>query len=110
MQDRIRKALKGNQEAVLSLYDEHKDTVQSLCYSLLLEEKEADHATAYVFKKVFEELVAGRIPNETEFTRLTVRKTVMHCKALATKRATVPSGCPEMPILPQLSMTPARWT
>ncbi len=87
MQDRIRKALKGNQEAVLSLYDEHKDTVRSLCYSLLLEEKEADHATAYVFKKVFEELVAGRIPNETEFTRLTVRKTVMHCKALATKRS-----------------------
>ncbi len=87
MQDRIRKALKGNQEAVLSLYDEHKDTVGRLCYSLLLEEKEADHATAYVFKKVFEELVAGRIPNETEFTRLTVRKTVMHCKALATKKS-----------------------
>ncbi len=87
MQDRIRKALKGSYEAMLSLYDEHKDTVGCLCYCLLLEEKEADHATAYVFKEVFQELVAGRIPNEAEFTRLTVRKTVMHCKALATKKS-----------------------
>ncbi len=87
MQDRIRKALKGNQEAVLSLYDNHKDTVWSLCNALLLEEKEADHATALIFKKVFEELLAGRIPNEEEFTRLTIRKTVMHCKALASKKS-----------------------
>ncbi len=87
MQDRIRKALKGSHEAMLSLYDEHKETVGRLCYSLLLEEKEADHAAAFIFKKVFEELVAGRIPNEAEFTRLTVRKTVMHCKALASKKS-----------------------
>ncbi len=87
MQDRIRKALKGNQEAVLSLYDDHKTGVLSLCNDLLLEEKEADHATALIFKKVFEELLAGRIPNEEEFTRLTIRKTVMHCKALASKKS-----------------------
>ncbi len=87
MQDRIRKAMKGNQEAVLSLYDEHKKEVLSLCYALLQEEKEADHATARIFKKVFEELVAGRIPNEEEFTRLTIRKAVMHCKALASKKS-----------------------
>ncbi len=66
MQDRIRKALKGSHEAVLSLYDDHKDTVWSLCNALLLEEKEADHATALIFKKVFEELLAGRISNEAE--------------------------------------------
>ncbi len=87
MQDRIRKALKGSHEAMLSLYDEHKETVRSLCYSLLLEEKEADHAAAFIFKEVFKELVAGRIPNEAEFTRLTVRKTVMHCKALSSKKS-----------------------
>ncbi len=87
MQDRIRKALKGNQEAALSLYDEHKKTVQSLCYALLLDEKEADLAASFIFKKVFEELVAGRIPNEAEFTRLTIRKTVMHCKTLSSQKS-----------------------
>ncbi len=87
MQDRIRKALKGNQETLLSLYDDHKTDVLSLCNALLLEEKEADHATALIFKKAFEELLAGRIPNEEEFTRLTIRKTVMHCKALASKKS-----------------------
>ncbi len=87
MQDRIRKALKGNQEAVLSLYDDHKTGVLSLCNALLLEEKAADHAAAFIFKKVFEELVADRIPNEEEFTRLTIRKTVMHCKALASQKS-----------------------
>ncbi len=87
MQERIRKALKGSHEAMLSLYDEHKGTVRSLCYSLLLEEKEADHAAAFIFREIFKELVAGRIPNEAEFTRLTVRKTVMHCKALSSKKS-----------------------
>ncbi len=87
MQDRIRKALKGNQEAVLSLYEAHKETVLSLCCALLLEEKEADHATAQIFKKLFEELLAGRIPNEEEFEKLAVRKTVTHCKALLYKKS-----------------------
>ncbi len=87
MQDRIRKALKGNQEIMLSLYDEHKEAVWSLCCALLLEEKEADHATAHVFKKMLEELAAGRISNEGEFTRLTIRKAVMECKALAVKKS-----------------------
>ncbi len=48
MQDRIRKALKGSHEAMLSLYDEHKETVGRLCYSLLLEEKEADHELIFI--------------------------------------------------------------
>ena len=72
MQDCIRKAMKGNQGAVLSLYDAHKGTVMSLCYALLLDEKAADHATAYVFKKVFEELVGGGVTDERGVIRLTV--------------------------------------
>ncbi len=87
MQNRIRKAQKGNMEAMLSLYDEHKGAVLSLCKLLLLEEKEANHGTAFVFKKLFEELTAGRIQTEEEFHRLLIRKTVMHCKALSAKKS-----------------------
>ncbi len=87
MQNPIHKAQKGSQEAMFSLYGAHKHTVLSLCNMLLLDENEADHATALVFKTVFEELAAGRIVGKEEFTRLTIRKTVMHCKALTTKKS-----------------------
>ncbi len=87
MLNRIKKAKKGNIEAMLSLYDEHKSAVLSLCRLLLLEEKEANHGTAFVFKKLFEELTAGRIRDEEEFHRLLIRKTVMHCKALSAQKS-----------------------
>ncbi len=87
MQDSIHKARKGNQEAVLSLYDESKRTVLSLCRTLLLTEKEADHAATLIFKKVFEELLSGRIESEEEFKNLAIRKTILHCKMISSKKS-----------------------
>ncbi len=84
-QEHIQKAIKGNQESMRALYDEHKSKVLCLCQALLLDENEADHATAYVFKKAFEEAATGRINTDKEFSTLIVRKAVLHCKAKLTK-------------------------
>ncbi len=84
-QEHIQKAVKGNQEAMRALYDAQKSKVMCLCQALLLDENEADHATALIFKKALEEVGTGRIAADQEFFALLIRKTVLHCKAKLTK-------------------------
>ncbi len=68
----------------------------SLCNILLQNDKEADHAAAHVFKTIFEEVAAGRIQSDKEFAQLSIRKAVMHCKALDSQKSSrsfrVPTG------------------
>ncbi len=87
MKDLISKARNGSQEAVKSLYDANKKTVFGLCRYLLADEQQASKATSHVFKKLFEELMAGRITTQKEFELLAIRKSVQHCKALSLQKS-----------------------
>ncbi len=87
MQNRIRKAQTGDQAAVLSLYEDHKQTILRLCQNLLLNEESAGQAAAQVFGQLFEALLAGRVSDEAEFARLAVRTAVTHCKMLTTRES-----------------------
>ncbi len=95
-QNNIQKAAKGSRDAMRALYDAHKSKVLCLCQKLLLDENEADHATTYIYKKAFEELVTGRITSDEEFHSLVIRKAILHCKSKAMKKSNrafrVPTG------------------
>ncbi len=86
-QNNIQKAAKGSRDTMRALYDAHKSKVMCLCQALLLDENEADHATAYIYKKAFEELVTGRVTSDEEFQKLVIRKTILHCKSRAMKKS-----------------------
>ncbi len=86
-QDDIRKAFKGDRRAMQTLYDLYKSKVMCLCQGLLLDENEADKATASIFKKTFAELMSGRLDTEEAFSKFLIHKTIFYCKGQTLKKS-----------------------
>ena len=81
----IKKAYKGNRDAMTELYRSNKQRVFYVCGLLLCDPKAADHACVHVFKNAWEYLLDGKIETEQEFTDFVVRKAVYYCKNRLTK-------------------------
>ncbi len=86
MDERIRGAIKGQEGAMLGLYEEHKKQVVCLCRALLVEEEAVRESVPAIFHKVWEELLAGRIDTEENFSEILIRRTVMYCKSVELKK------------------------
>ena len=76
----IKKAYKGNRDAMTELYQSNKHYVYYLCNLLLCDTKAADNACVHVFKNAWDYLLDGKIETEQDFTDFVVRKAVSHCK------------------------------
>ena len=76
----IKKAHKGNRDAMTELYQSNKHYVFYLCSLLLCDPKAADNACVHVFKNAWDYLLDGKIETEQEFTDFVVKKAVNHCK------------------------------
>ena len=81
----IKKAHKGNRDAMTELYQSNKHYVFYLCSLLLCDPKAADNACVHVFKNAWDYLLDGKIETEQEFTDFVVKKAVNHCKNKFTK-------------------------
>ena len=81
----IKKAHKGNRDAMTELYQSNKHYVFYLCSLLLCDPKAADNACVHVFKNAWDYLLDGKIETEQEFSDFVVKKAVNHCKNKFTK-------------------------
>ena len=76
----VKKAHRGNRDAMTELYQSNKNYVFYLCNLLLCDPKAADNACAYVFKNAWDYILDGKIETEKDFTDYVVKKAVSHCK------------------------------
>lgn len=81
----IKKAHKGNRDAMTSLYQLNKQQVYYICNLLLCDPKAADNACVHVFKSAWNYLLDGKLAAEEEFTEFVIRKAVNHCKNKITR-------------------------
>lgn len=81
----IKKAHKGNRDAMTTLYQLNKQQVYYICNLLLCDPKAADNACVHVFKNTWDYLLNGKIATEEEFTDFVIKKAVNHCKNKITK-------------------------
>ncbi len=81
----IKKAHKGNRDAMTELYQSNKHYVYYLCNVLLCDPKVADNACVHIFKNAWNYLLDGKIESEQDFTDYVVKKAVNHCKNKFTK-------------------------
>lgn len=82
----MEKACKGNPDAMKSLYEANKNEIMLLCESLLCDGAAAGKAAAFVFKSVWETLIAGQLRSEEEVQRFLRRKAVNYCRVRVTKQ------------------------
>ena len=76
----IKKAHKGNRDAMTTLYQLNKQQVCYICNLLLCDPKSADNACVQVFKNSWDYLLNGKIETEREFSDFVIKKAVNHCK------------------------------
>ena len=76
----IKKAHKGNRDAMTTLYQLNKQQVCYICNLLLCDPKAADNACVQVFKNSWDYLLNGKIETEREFSDFVIKKAVNHCK------------------------------
>ena len=81
----IKKAHRGNRDAMTTLYQLNKQQVFYICSLLLCDPKSADNACVHVFKNTWDCLLNGKITTEEEFTDFVIKKAVSHCKNKITK-------------------------
>ena len=81
----IKKAQRGNRDAMTTLYQLNKQQVYYICNLLLCDPKAADNACVHVFKNIWDYLLNGKIATEEEFTEFVIKKAVNHCKNKITK-------------------------
>ena len=81
----IKKAHRGNRDAMTTLYQLNKQQVYYICNLLLCDPKAADNACVHVFKNTWDYLLNGKIATEEEFTEFVIKKAVNHCKNKITK-------------------------
>lgn len=81
----IKKAHRGNRDAMTTLYQLNKQQVYYICNLLLCDPKAADNACVHVFKNTWDCLLNGKIATEEEFTEFVIKKSVNHCKNKITK-------------------------
>lgn len=86
MSQLIKKAQRGNRDAMSELYLLNRDQVYYLSYLLLGDFEGADDACVYVFKKSWDYLLNGGIESESEFSEFIIRKTVHYCKSAILKK------------------------
>ena len=82
----IQKALRGNADAMIELYQCNKQQVFYLCYTLLGDSAEADRAITQIFKNAWELLLDGKIDSEKKFTDTVIKKAVNYCKNKISKK------------------------
>lgn len=81
----IKKAHRGNRDAMTTLYQLNKQQVYYICNLLLCDPKAADNACVHVFKNTWDYLLNGKIATEEEFAEFVIKKAVNHCKNKITK-------------------------
>ena len=80
------KARKGSCEAMEELFDSTKTDVMYLSTLLLGSDKVASTAVPRIYRSLWEQLLAGRLTSEEEFTQAAILKTVTFCKTLLGKK------------------------
>lgn len=80
------KARKGSREAMEELFDSTKTDVMYLSTLLLGSDKVASTAVPRIYRSLWEQLLAGRLTSEEEFTQAAIPKTVTFCKTLLGKK------------------------
>ncbi len=83
----IKKAHKGNRDAMTTLYQLNKQQVYYICNLLLCDPKAADNACVHVFKNTWDYLLNGKVATEEDFTKFIIKKAVNHCKNKISKRS-----------------------
>ena len=82
----MRKARKGDRDAMAALYHTSKQRVLYICNVLLCDPKEADDACAHIFKNAWSCLLDESMTSEEEFLRYMERKAVGWCKRKILKK------------------------
>lgn len=82
----MKKAGKGNRDALTAIYQSNKQNVFHVCNLLLCDTKAADQACVHIFKKGFEYVLSGTLESEEEFADYILKKTVNHCKNKTLKK------------------------
>ena len=78
----IQAAVKGERNALRTLYKENRQKVWSIACSLLLEQKQAASVTSAVFRELWRELKLGSIATKEDFTGAAVNKAAEQCAAV----------------------------
>ena len=81
----IKKAQKGNADALATLYQANKQHILYLCNLLLCDAKAADNACTQIFKQSWELVLSGTVQSEEEFATAVEKKAAYHCKNKLTK-------------------------
>ena len=82
----MRKARKGDRDAMAALYHTSKQRVLYICNVLLCDPKEADAACAHIFKNAWSCLLDESMTSEEDFLRCMERKAVGWCKRKILKK------------------------
>ena len=76
----IKKAHRGNKEALATLYDANKKKVFYLCSVLLCDADSAESACIHTFKSAWQFIIDGKIESERELESFLINKAVTNCK------------------------------
>ncbi len=76
----VQAATKGQRKAMTLLYEANKRKVCYAAECILLDKEQAVHATAWVFKNIWDSSELSSMTTEEEFTYLAIGKLVEYCK------------------------------
>ena len=83
----VKKARKGNKNAMVALYLESYHDIGYMCEAFLLDHNEAEDAFAHAYKSAYDAVFAGKIENDEKFYDYLERKTASYCKNKLKKKA-----------------------